>query len=180
MGFMDRIPSNRAGHIDRKALFRIRIDQRQTLQLLAIAASIKHKVIRPNLIGSRHLLEAPADYIQSTPGLRHSADGDMGLEWSEWQQLDQLVAPNSPGVYRIAEGDRVIYIGESSGLKARLKAHARNDWGGDRPLTSFCVLTPDTPKQHLHEIENDLIAGHYHAYGSPPAMQFLNATVTRN
>jgi len=38
----------------------------------------------------------------------------------------------------------------------------------------------DTPKQHLHEIKNDLIAGHHHAYGSPPAMQFLNAKVARD
>jgi hypothetical protein len=38
----------------------------------------------------------------------------------------------------------------------------------------------DPPKQHLHELENDLIAGHYHSHQSPPAMQFLNATVTRN
>jgi len=146
-----------------------------------------HGHFHPHYVKSRdrktgcrgHRLEAPADHIKSTPGLRHSADGAMGLEWSEWQPLDQLVATNSPGVYRIAEGGRVIYIGESSGLRARLKAHARNDWGGDRPLTSFCVLTPDTPKQHLHEIENDLIAGHYHAYGSPPAMQFRNANVAR-
>ena len=144
-----------------------------------------HGHFHPHYVKSRdrktgfrgHRLVAPADQIQSTQGLRHSDDGSMGIEWSEWQQLDQLVAPNSPGVYRIAESGRVIYIGESSGLKARLKAHARNDWG--RPLASFCVLTPDTPKQHLHEIENDLIAGHYHAYGSPPAMQFSNAKVAR-
>ena len=38
----------------------------------------------------------------------------------------------------------------------------------------------DTPKQHLHRIENDLLAGRYYSHGSPPAMQFLNATVTRN
>jgi hypothetical protein len=36
----------------------------------------------------------------------------------------------------------------------------------------------DTPKQHLLEIENDLIAGHYQLDGSPPAMQFRNAKVT--
>ena len=37
----------------------------------------------------------------------------------------------------------------------------------------------DTPKQHSHEIENDLIAGHYHSHGSPSAMQFRNTKVTR-
>ena len=126
-----------------------------------------------------HRLEAPADHVQSTPGLKHPNDGSMGLDWSDWQQLDELAMPNSPGVYRIAEGTRVIYIGESSGLRSRLNAHTRTDWGCDRPLVSFCVLPPNTPKQHLHEIENDLIAGHYHSHGSPPAMQFRNTKVTR-
>jgi hypothetical protein len=36
------------------------------------------------------------------------------------------------------------------------------------------------PKQHLHEIENDLIAGHYHSHGSPPVMQFRNTKVARD
>jgi len=101
----------------------------------------------------------------------------MGLGWPEWQPLDQLVAPNSPGVYRVAEGNRVIYFGESFGLRVRLKAHARNDW--DRPVATFCVFPPNKPKQHLDEIENDLIAGHYHSHGSPPAMQFRNTKVAR-
>jgi hypothetical protein len=35
----------------------------------------------------------------------------------------------------------------------------------------------DTPKQHSHEIKNDLIAGHYHSLGNPPTMQFRNAKV---
>ena len=37
-----------------------------------------------------------------------------------------------------------------------------------------------TPKQRLHEIENDLIAGQYHSHGSPPAMQFRNTNVARD
>jgi len=124
-------------------------------------------------------LKPPGDLIQSTPGLKHSNDGSMGLDWSDWQQLDELATPNSPGVYRIADGCRVIYIGESSSLRSRLNAHTRTDWGCELPLVSFCVLTPDTPTQALHEIENDLIAGHYHSHRSPPAMQFRNAKVTR-
>ena len=38
----------------------------------------------------------------------------------------------------------------------------------------------DTPKRDLYEIENDLIAGHHHLHGSPPAMKFRNAKVTRD
>jgi len=95
-------------------------------------------------------LETLGEHIQSTKGLTNSDDGSMGLGWSDWQQLDECAAPNSLGVYRIADSTRVIYIGESSGLRSRLNAHARNDWGCELPLVSFSVLTPDTPKQHLH------------------------------
>ena len=35
------------------------------------------------------------------------------------------------------------------------------------------------PKHHFHEIENDLIAGHYHSHGRPPSMQFSNLKVVR-
>ena len=42
------------------------------------------------------------------------------------------------------------------------------------------IESGDTPKQHLHEIENDLIAGHYHSHRSPPAMQFSNAKLARD
>ena len=38
----------------------------------------------------------------------------------------------------------------------------------------------DIPKQHLHEIENDPIAGHYHSQGSPPAIKFRDNKVTRD
>ena len=42
------------------------------------------------------------------------------------------------------------------------------------------MQSADMPKRHLHEIENDLIAGYYHLHGSPPAMQFRNTKVTRD
>ena len=125
-------------------------------------------------------LEASGDPIQSTSGLKHSNDGSMGLDWSDWQQLDELAVPNSPGVYRIADSTRVIYIGESSGLRSRLNAHTRTDWGCERPSASYCVLSPDTPKHHFHGSDDDLIAGHYHSHGSPPAMQFRNIRMPRD
>ena len=42
------------------------------------------------------------------------------------------------------------------------------------------VQGADMPKQRLDEIENDLIAGHYHSHVSPSAKQFRNAKVTRD
>jgi hypothetical protein len=91
-------------------------------------------------------LETLGEHIQSTTGLTNSDDGSMGLDWSDWQLLDELAVPNSPGVYRIADSTGVIYIGESSGLRSRLNAHTRTDWGCERPSVSFCVLPPNTPK----------------------------------
>jgi hypothetical protein len=32
----------------------------------------------------------------------------------------------------------------------------------------------------MHDAKNDLIAGHYHSRGSPAALQFRNAKVTRD
>ena len=42
---------DRARHIDRKTPLRRLIDQRQTFQLLPVAAPVEHKVICPNLVG---------------------------------------------------------------------------------------------------------------------------------
>ena len=36
------------------------------------------------------------------------------------------------------------------------------------------------PKRHLHEIENDLLAGQYHLHGNPLAMRFRNTKVARD
>ena len=48
--FNDAIRPNASRHIDRQTLTRIFVDYRQTFQLLAISARIKHEVVRPDLI----------------------------------------------------------------------------------------------------------------------------------
>ena len=48
------------------------------------------------------------------------------------------------------------------------------------PLTFSHLRVTRGPTQHLHKNENDLIAGHYHFHGSPPAMQFRNTKVDRD
>jgi hypothetical protein len=47
------------------------------------------------------------------------------------------------------------------------------------PLTSSYLQFTKGPKHHFHGSGDDLIAGHYHACGSPPAMQFRNTKVAR-
>ena len=48
------------------------------------------------------------------------------------------------------------------------------------PLTFSHLQVTKGPKQRLHEIKNDLIAGHYHLHGTPPAMQFRNTKIARD
>src|SRR6185437_5377797 len=47
--FDDTSRTNAAGYIDGQALARILVDDRQTLQLLAIPAGIEHKVVGPQV-----------------------------------------------------------------------------------------------------------------------------------
>ena len=48
------------------------------------------------------------------------------------------------------------------------------------PLKFSHLQVTKGPKQRLHEIENDLIAGHYHSNGSRADMQFGNAKMDRD
>ena len=43
------------------------------------------------------------------------------------------------------------------------------------PLPFSHLQVTKGPKQHLHEIKNDLVAEHYHFNGSPSGMQSRNA-----
>jgi hypothetical protein len=42
------------------------------------------------------------------------------------------------------------------------------------------VRASERPKQPSREAKNDLIAGHCHLHGSPPALQFRNAKVSKD
>ena len=48
------------------------------------------------------------------------------------------------------------------------------------PLTFSHLQVTKGPKQRLHEIENDLIAEHYHSNGRPADMQFSYAKMHRD
>jgi len=97
----------------------------------------------------------------------------MGLTWSGWAFLASngcSAAPPSPGVYRIAQHDDVVYVGESGDLRGRLQTHARS-WDPAAEFSS--VATPQAGEVHQrHELENDLIGGFFAERGRSPLRQF--------
>lgn len=104
-------------------------------------------------------------------------DGDwMGLKWSEWRALDAPVDEDQPALYRIGSrgASNLLYIGETASLRQRQRSHTKRAWGADEPLISISVLRPRTPKFVLHELENDLIAGHIDHAGTAPVFQFTD------
>jgi hypothetical protein len=100
----------------------------------------------------------------------------MGLNWSSPLKLSQeslKTVQNLQGVYRIYQGDEILYIGESMGIAKRLKSHIRTNWGEGDILFSYCFLQNAT-KVQLKEVENDLIGGYYSSNGQVPRFQFRN------
>jgi hypothetical protein len=51
--FDDAVRTNASGDIDRKTIAGKFIDHRQTFQLLTIGAGVEHKIVGPDLVGSR-------------------------------------------------------------------------------------------------------------------------------
>jgi hypothetical protein len=52
--------------------------------------------------------------------------------------------------------------------------------GKERLIFFNEIESGDIRTQPFHEIENDLIAGHYHLHRSPPEMQFRKAKLARD
>lgn len=101
----------------------------------------------------------------------------MGLTWSGWASLasrGRSEAPRSPGVYRIAQDDDVVYVGESGDLRGRLQTHARS-W--DAEVTCSWVATPQADEAYQrHEVKNDLIGGFFAERDRSPLRQFGRST----
>lgn len=98
----------------------------------------------------------------------------MGLDWQQNVPLatERLSdAPGSPGLYRIIQGDQVVYVGESKDLKARLRTHARA-W--KVPANCSRAVTPQALYAYeRHELENDLLGAFYSEDGASPRNQFI-------
>jgi hypothetical protein len=78
------------------------------------------------------------------------------------------------GVDRIADDKgRVLYIGESLDVAKRLRDHRRRQWQAESPIGSVATVVPAPAKYQLHELECELIAGHFDEKGVVPVMQFM-------
>ena len=73
-----------------------------------------------------------------------------------------------------AKTEQLLYIGETQNFGQRMKSHAQKNWRGRAPVVSCHRLPDDVVKVHLHELENDLIAGYYEAAGDAPELQFAS------
>jgi hypothetical protein len=103
----------------------------------------------------------------------------MTLDWTEPVSLEPPSAsglPGTPGIYKIiaSTGERVLYIGETTDLRGRIRSHARRDWDEASPFISTYAFSEDRPAYQRRELETDLLGGYYHLTGESPACQYGN------
>jgi hypothetical protein len=75
--------------------------------------------------------------------------------------------------------DRILKLGYSKLDRGRMSLECQ-PMVAEMAVIFSNVQGADMPTQHLHKVENDLIARHYHLNGCSPAMQFRSAKVTRD
>jgi hypothetical protein len=128
----------------------------------------------------------PAGGASLPPLQPHGAPPDadwMGMTWTDARPLTTaMVAAISPtpGLYKLLGPDsKLLYVGESSDLRARLIQHARVRWEYPPLHFSFSRLPVGTPAYQRHELENDLIGGFYALTNAAPTFQFANVHSSR-
>jgi hypothetical protein len=103
----------------------------------------------------------------------------MGLSWSDQMPMDKAsvrAVRRGPGVYRLSNGTNgVVYVGQSLSLFARLRTHAKVDWGAATTF-SFATMPDDFTESQLLEVENDIIAGYFDEFRAAPFFQFGTTT----
>ncbi len=118
------------------------------------------------------------DFALSHPALL--GEGRL-LQVSWWQRCplaEAAVLPSTPAVYAIHDEGALtpIYIGQTSALAARVRAHTAATWPVERPVLSYLLLPDGTPKHVLHEVESDLLGWHFAIEKAPPALQYARAS----
>jgi hypothetical protein len=105
-----------------------------------------------------------------------TGEGWMSLGWSAPASLTAEAAgnqPTGPGIYRIFRpgAGSLLYVGETTSLRRRLRSHARREWGPGAQV-SVKPLPEDMPTYQRKEIESDLLGGHFEQTGAPPEHQY--------
>jgi hypothetical protein len=107
----------------------------------------------------------------------------MSWPWSDWEPMpDACKSATGVGLYRFRheEVPGLVYVGQGR-IATRLSAHLRKGSSPNHRQASYFsgkvaaswVELPHMPTINLLEHENDLIAAHMLATGTPPAAQFL-------
>lgn len=114
------------------------------------------------------------DFSITHPALQGQA-GVLQAPW--WRQVPLAHArtlPAGPAVYCICGrgADEPVYIGETSGLRARAVTHAAAQWPVHEPWLAYLPLPDGTPKHVLRELESDLLGWHFWQTGRAPASQY--------
>lgn len=104
-----------------------------------------------------------------------SAEYWLFLNWSERLPLSTHAhTPSVAGVYKLMRDDEVIYVGQSEGLRDRLRSHSARFCQED--LCASWIEMPHALPHHLLERETDLIGAFYKALLRPPSLQYERRT----
>jgi hypothetical protein len=100
----------------------------------------------------------------------------MSLSWQDHIRLTTDATRDlhrSPGVYRIFQSGStpLLYIGETTSLRQRLRSHARRGWDSGTHL-SVASMPEGAPDYQRKEVESDLLGGHFEQVDAPPTCQY--------
>lgn len=66
----------------------------------------------------------------------------------------------------------LVYVGETSALRARATSHAATPWPLRKPWLAYLSLPRRTSKHVLRELESDLLGWHFWQTGRAPAAKY--------
>ena len=117
--------------------------------------------------------ETPKQYPSLPPAVGNidsMARDWLGLEWSAFYHLPAQHMPSVAGVYRIKQENKLVYLGQSSNLKNRIRAHGKSS--RFRNCDISVAAMPHADSHQLKEREVDLIGCYFMTYRCPPRQQY--------
>jgi len=102
----------------------------------------------------------------------------LDLSWSSWSDLHDREAvkkaSDSPGIYRLREGDDIVYFGQAINIRKRLSQHQKKYRSVEDMKFSYVHVysSPESLSIHLYEQEADVIGVFYAQTGTFPRLQY--------